>query len=82
MIRALLARRIWLLINHLTSSVILSFILPIIVFMFTNLAFRNILVNSVYDINFDLWIYPSMIFLVSSEQLSLRGPSKQILLES
>ncbi len=65
MIRALLTRRIWLLINHLTSSVILSFILPIIVFIFTNLAFRNILVNSVYDINFDVWIYPSMIFLVS-----------------
>ncbi len=65
MIRALLTRRIWLLINHLSSSVILSFILPIIVFIFTNLAFRNILVNSVYDINFNVWIYPSMIFLVS-----------------
>jgi len=65
LIRALLTRRIWLLINHLTSSVILSFILPIIVFIFTNLAFRNILVNSVYDISFDVWIYPSMIFLVS-----------------
>jgi len=66
LIRALLTRRIWLLINHLTSSVILSFILPIIVFIFTNLAFRNILVNSIYDINFNVWIYPSMIFLVSS----------------
>ena len=66
MIRALLTRRIWLLINNLTSSVILSFILPIIVFIFTNLAFRNILVNSIYDINFNVWIYPSMIFLVTS----------------
>ena len=66
MIKALLTRRIWLLINHLTSTVVLSFILPIIVFIFTNLAFRNILVNSVYDINFNVWIYPSMIFLVSS----------------
>ena len=53
-------------INHLTSSVILSFVLPIIIFIFTNLAFRNILVNSVYDISFDVWIHPSMIFLVSS----------------
>ena len=66
MIRALLTRRIWLLLNHLTSTVVLSFILPIIIFIFTNLAFRNILVNSIYDINFDVWIYPSMIFLVSS----------------
>ena len=66
MIKALLARRVWLLINHLTSSFVLSFILPIIVFIFTNLAFRNILVNSIYDINFDVWIYPSMIFIVCS----------------
>ena len=66
MIKALLIRRIWLLINHLTSTVVLSFILPIIIFIFTNLAFRNILVNSIYDISFDAWIYPSMIFLVSS----------------
>ena len=53
-------------INHITSTVVLSFIIPIIVFIFTNLAFRNILVNSIYDINFDVWIYPSMIFFVSS----------------
>ena len=66
MIRALLMRRVWLLFNHLTSTVVLLFILPIVVFIFTNLAFRNILKNSIYDINFDVWIYPSMIFFVSS----------------
>ncbi len=66
MIKALLMRRIWLLLNHLTSTVALSFILPVVVFIFTNLAFRKILVNSFYDINFDVWIYPSMIFFVSS----------------
>ena len=66
MIRALLMRRVWLLFNHLTSTVVLLFILPIVIFIFTNLAFRNILTNSNYDINFDVWIYPSMIFFVSS----------------
>ena len=66
MIRALLMRRVWLLFNHLTSTVVLLFILPIVVFIFTNLAFRNILTNSIYDINFNVWIYPSMIFFVSS----------------
>ncbi len=59
-------RRVWLLLNHLTSTVVLLFILPIVVFIFTDLAFRNILINSIYDINFDTWIYPSMIFFVSS----------------
>ena len=36
-----------------------------IIFIFTNLAFRNILVDGKYDIEFDTWIYPSMVFLVS-----------------
>ena len=36
-----------------------------IIFIFTNLAFRNILVGGKYDIEFDTWIYPSMVFLVS-----------------
>ncbi|MBE77429.1 MAG: hypothetical protein CMG41_06805 [Candidatus Marinimicrobia bacterium] len=65
MIRALLLRRIWLLGNNITSSLILSFLFPMIIFIFTNLAFRNILVDGKYDIEFDTWIYPSMVFLVS-----------------
>ena len=35
------------------------------IFIFTNLAFRKILIGGIYDIKFDTWIYPSMIFLVS-----------------
>ena len=65
MIRALLLRRIWLLGNNITSIVILSFLFPMIIFIFTNLAFRKILVGGIYDIKFDTWIYPSMVFLVS-----------------
>ena len=65
MIRALLIRRFWLLGNNITSSVILSFLFPMIIFIFTNLAFRKILVGGIYDIKFDTWIYPSMVFLVS-----------------
>ena len=65
MIRALLIRRFWLLGNNITSSVILSFLFPMIIFIFTNLAFRKILVGGIYDIEFDVWIYPSMVFFVS-----------------
>jgi len=65
LIRALLLRRIWLLGNNITSSVILSFLFPMIIFIFTNLAFRKILIDGLYDIKFDTWIYPSMVFLVS-----------------
>ena len=65
MIRALLIRRFWLLGNNITSSVILSFLFPMIIFIFINLAFRRVLVNVIYDIDFDKWIYPSMVLLVS-----------------
>lgn len=65
MINALLQRRIWLLRNNIISSIVLSFLFPLVVFIFTNLAFRNVLVKSFYDIKFDTWIYPSMVFIVA-----------------
>ena len=58
-------RRIWLLGNNITSSLVLSFMLTLTVFIFTNLAFRNVLIMSLYDIKFDTWIYPSMVLFVS-----------------
>jgi len=39
--------------------------LPLTIFIFTNLAFRNVLIMSLYDIKFDTWIYPSMVLFVS-----------------
>jgi len=65
LIRALIIRRIWLLGNNITSSLVLSFMLPLTIFIFTNLAFRNVLIMSLYDIKFDTWIYPSMVLFVS-----------------
>ena len=58
-------RRIWLLGNNITSSLVLFFILPLTIFIFTNLAFRNVLIMSLYDVKFDTWIYPSMVLFVS-----------------
>ena len=58
-------RRLWLLGNNITSSLVLSFMLPLTVFIFTNLAFRNVLIMSLYDVKFDTWIYPSMVLFVS-----------------
>ena len=58
-------RRIWLFGNNVISSLILSFVFLLTIFIFANLSFRNILVISLYDIKFDTWIYPSMVLLVS-----------------
>ena len=65
MIKALLLRRIWLLRNNFTSSVVILFLFPLTIFIFTNLSLRKIPVIGLYDIDFDIWIYPSMIFLVT-----------------
>ncbi len=65
MIRALLLRRAWLLRNNLTTSVVILFLFPLSIFIFINLAFRKVPAIGLYDIEFDVWIYPSMIFLVT-----------------
>jgi hypothetical protein len=65
LIKALLSRRIWLLGNNITSSLVVLFLFPLTVFIFTNLALRKIPSIGLYDISFDIWIYPSMIFLVT-----------------
>ena len=65
MIKALLLRRIWLLGNNITSSIVIIFLFPLTIFIFTNLAFRKIPIVGLYDVDFDIWIYPSMIFLVT-----------------
>ena len=58
-------RRIWLFRNNVISSLIISFVFLLTIFIFANLSFRNVLVISLYDIKFDTWIYPSMVLLVS-----------------
>ena len=55
----------WLLVNNLTSSIVILFLFPLTIFIFTNLAFRKIPIVGLYDVDFDIWIYPSMIFLVT-----------------
>jgi len=65
LIRALLSRRAWLLGNNLTTSVVILFLFPLSIFIFTNLALRKIPSIGLYDIEFDVWVYPSMIFLVT-----------------
>ncbi len=65
MIKALLLRRAWLLGNNLTTSVVILFLFPLSIFIFTNLALRKVPSIGIYDIDFDVWIYPSMIFLIT-----------------
>ena len=51
--------------NNLTTSVVIIFLFPLSIFIFTNLALRKLPSIGLYDIDFDVWIYPSMIYLVA-----------------
>ena len=66
MINAFIYRRYSLLKNSLLSTLFVFFCSPLLIFIFVNLVFRKVLVNNYYDISFDVWIYPSMIFIISS----------------
>ena len=66
MINAFIYRRYCLFKNSLLSTLVISFCTPLLIFIFVNLVFRKVIVNNYYDISFDIWIYPSMIFIISS----------------
>ena len=66
MISAFIYRRYTLLKNSFLSTLIIFFCSPLLIFILVNLVFRKVLVNNYYDITFDAWIYPSMIFIISS----------------
>jgi len=66
LINAFIYRRYCLFKNSLLSTLVISFCTPLLIFIFVNLVFRKVIVNNYYDISFDIWIYPSMIFIISS----------------
>jgi len=66
MISALINRRLWLWRNRLIPSVFLLFLLPIITFAMISLPFKNIIRFSLAGIPYDIWVFPGLLFVISS----------------
>ena len=66
MISALLNRRIWLWKNRLVPSLFLLLLLPIITFAMISLPFKNIIRFSLAGIPYDIWVFPGILFVISS----------------
>ena len=65
MINAFLQRRFWLWKNNFVSNIIIICLFPLFIFVFSNLAFRNIVIGNLYSIPFDIWIFPGMVYIVA-----------------
>lgn len=66
MIPALIHRRIWLWKNRLLPSAFLFFMLPVFIFSMISLPLKNIIRFSLAGIPYDIWVFPGMIFIISS----------------
>jgi len=65
LINAFLQRRFWLWKNNFVSNIIIICLFPLFIFVFTNLAFRNIILKNLYSLQFDIWIFPGMVYIVA-----------------
>tara|TARA_X000001036_G_scaffold424143_1_gene448893 strand:- start:379 stop:1128 length:750 start_codon:yes stop_codon:yes gene_type:complete len=65
-IDAFLKRRIWLWKNRLVPSVFLFFFMPVISFLMVSVPLKNIIQYSISGIPYDVWVFPGLIFIVSS----------------
>ena len=66
MISALISRRLWLWRNRFIPSVFLLFLLPIITFATISLPLKNIIRFSLAGIPYDIWVFPGLLYVISS----------------
>jgi len=66
LIYALLMRRLWLWQNRLIPSILLIMALPLAVYLLISLSFKNIILQSLSGLPYEIWVIPGIIFIVSS----------------
>ena len=69
MITALIKRRVWLWQNRLIPSVFLLLLLPIFIFAMIGVPLKNVIRYSLTGISYDIWVFPGLIFILSSLSL-------------
>ncbi len=64
MISILLTRRFWIIKNRLFTTLGLLFILPVFLNIVINLPFKRLVVNPLWNIPHEQWIYPGLTIIV------------------
>ena len=66
MIKALIKRRYWLWSSRLVLTLSTTFLLPIMISILVILPLKNIILYSLSEVPYEIWVYPGFIFLISS----------------
>ena len=64
MISTLLKRRLWIIKNRLFTTLGLLFILPVFLNIVINLPFKRLVVNPLWNIAHEQWIFPGLTIIV------------------
>lgn len=65
MIKALLLRRMWLIRHRLMTTLAFLILLPLMLHVSITMVMKNILVNSLGNIPYDIWVFPGIILLIA-----------------
>lgn len=66
MIKALLLRRYWLIRHRFRSTISFMILFPLMFHTCITLVLEDIIVLSVYNISYQVWVFPGVIFLISA----------------
>ena len=66
MIKALFFRRFWLIRHRLMSTVSFMVLLPLLLHIAITMVMKNIVVQSIDQVPYDVWVFPGIILLIAS----------------
>ncbi len=66
MIKALLFRRYWLIRHRLMATVSFMVVLPLLLHIAITMVMKNILVRSLDQVPYEIWVFPGIVFLIAS----------------
>ena len=66
MIKALFLRRYWLIRHRLMTTVSFIVLLPLLLHIAITMVMKNIVVESIDQVPYDVWVFPGIILLIAS----------------
>ncbi|MBC8345221.1 MAG: hypothetical protein H8E56_03075 [Candidatus Marinimicrobia bacterium] len=66
MIKAFILRRYWLIRHRPIVTLSFMFIFPLLIHFFVTIVLKNVLVNSLEQIPYDIWVFPGILLLIAA----------------
>ena len=65
MIKALLLRRMWLIRHRFMTTLAFMVLLPLMLHVSITMVMKNILVHSLGNVPYDIWVFPGILLLIA-----------------